>query len=59
MLCVSHDFIFVLFFCCRFWREEMVKNVQIATVLFEALKTMLSPQNIEEKVCFSSLYIEI
>ncbi|RZB51559.1 Callose synthase 7 isoform B [Glycine soja] len=29
--------------------EEMAKNVQIATVLYEVLKTMVSPQNIEEK----------
>jgi len=31
----------------------MAKNVQIATVLYEVLKTMVSPQNIEEKVCFA------
>jgi hypothetical protein len=30
----------------------MVKNVQIATVLYEVLKTLLTPQTIEEKVCF-------
>ncbi|GAU32921.1 hypothetical protein TSUD_152820, partial [Trifolium subterraneum] len=29
--------------------EEMVKNVQIATVLYEVLKTLLTPQTIEEK----------
>jgi hypothetical protein len=29
----------------------MVKNVQIATVLYEVLKTLLTPQTIEEKVC--------
>lgn len=29
----------------------MVKNVQIATVLYEVLKTMVAPQSIEEKVC--------
>ncbi|QCD79590.1 callose synthase 7-like [Vigna unguiculata] len=29
--------------------EEMAKNVQIATVLYEVLKTMVAPQNIEEK----------
>lgn len=31
----------------------MVRNVQIATVLYEVLKTLLTPQTIEEKVCFS------
>ena len=31
----------------------MVKNVQIATVLYEVLKAMVPPQSIEEKVCFS------
>jgi len=30
----------------------MVRNVQIATVLYEVLKTLLTPQTIEEKVCF-------
>ncbi|KAL5165045.1 Callose synthase 7 [Glycine soja] len=29
--------------------EEMAKNLQIAIVLYEVLKTMVSPQNIEEK----------
>ncbi|CAL5202065.1 unnamed protein product [Lathyrus oleraceus] len=29
--------------------EEMVRNVQIATVLYEVLKTLLTPQTIEEK----------
>ncbi|KAH1239429.1 Callose synthase 7 [Glycine max] len=29
--------------------EEMAKNVQIATVLYEVLKTMVAPQNTEDK----------
>ncbi|CAK8565387.1 unnamed protein product [Lathyrus sativus] len=29
--------------------EEMVRNVQIATVLYEVLKTLVTPQTIEEK----------
>ncbi|KAK7387024.1 hypothetical protein VNO78_27483 [Psophocarpus tetragonolobus] len=29
--------------------EEMAKNVQIATVLYDVLKNMVAPQNIEEK----------
>jgi hypothetical protein len=39
----------------------MVKNVQIATVLYEVLKTLLTPQTIEEKLCFfcySKLFYE-
>ncbi|KAK7333643.1 hypothetical protein VNO80_30420 [Phaseolus coccineus] len=30
-------------------REEMAKNVQIATVLYEVLKTIVAPPNIDEK----------
>ncbi|KAJ1383131.1 Vacuolar protein sorting-associate protein Vta1/Callose synthase, N-terminal [Sesbania bispinosa] len=29
--------------------EDIIKNVQIATVLYEVLKTMVAPQSIEEK----------
>lgn len=43
----------ILFFWFCSWREEMVKNVQIATVLYEVLKTLVLAQNIEEKVHFS------
>jgi len=35
----------------------MVRNVQIATVLYEVLKTLLTPQAIEEKVCFSFIML--
>ena len=31
----------------------MAKNVQIATVLYEVLKSMVPAQAIEEEVCFS------
>ena len=51
-LCESCGLLCLVLLSCS-CREEMVKNVQIATVLYEVLKAMVPPQSIEEKVCFS------
>lgn len=35
-----------------FWREEMAKIYQIATVLYDVLKTVVPTGKVEEEVCF-------
>lgn len=50
--CVNHMILHLSYLLMLFCREEMVRNVQIATVLYEVLKTLLTPQTIEEKVRF-------